>query len=239
MHRNAKRLIAAAAVLLVVAGAAVYWFVIRDTSEKKLALRSDAPSKSSSVQSTSPTGLDGQWTVQPGTVNDASGKNTLAGYRVKESFVGGLANTTATGRTPDVSGTLTVQTGKVTAGTITVGLTTLMSDKPQRDAAIRARGLETTKFPTATFAISAPVTLPKITPGQVFTAQAKGKLTLHGVTRDVDLQLQAKQTNDRFLVNGEILIKMADYQIQPPSIGGFVSVEDNGSLEFVLQMAKS
>jgi hypothetical protein len=62
---------------------------------------------------------------------------------------------------------------------------------------------------------------------------------LHGVTRDVAIPLKAKESGSRFVVQGATDIKMSDYKIDPPSIGGFVSVDGNGSLEFLLSLAKA
>ena len=40
-------------------------------------------------------------------------------------------------------------------------------------------------------------------------------------------------------VNGTLPIVLADYSIEPPSIGRFVSVDNNGSLEFLVNLAKA
>jgi polyisoprenoid-binding protein YceI len=63
---------------------------------------------------------------------------------------------------------------------------------------------------------------------------ATGTLTLHGVTRDVAVPVQARWTADRIEVVGSLPIRFADYGIQTPNIGGFVTVEDQGTMEFQL-----
>ncbi len=230
--RGTRRILLAVLVVLVVAGAGVWWFVLRDTSPEKLTLKSDATSASG--QAKAPSDLIGTWKVVAGSGQEA----TRAGYRVQEKFAAGLAKSTAAGRTSDVTGSVTVVGTKVTTAKVTVDVTTLTSDKSQRDNQIRNRGLETNKFPNATFALTAPVQLPKITEGQVFNLTATGNLSLHGVTKKVSLPLKAKESGSKFVVQGSLPIVMADYSIEPPSIGGFVSVDGNGAFEFLANLAK-
>jgi hypothetical protein len=40
-------------------------------------------------------------------------------------------------------------------------------------------------------------------------------------------------------VVGSLPILMADYDITPPNVGGFVSVEDHGTMEFQLVFVKA
>lgn len=232
--RGTRRILLAVLVLLVVGGAAVWWYFLRDTSSPKLTLKSDDPSATTTTGA--PVTLAGTWTVAPG----AGDQKTTAGYRVQEKFAAGVAKVNATGRTSGVTGSVTVADKRVSAAHFDVDMTTLESDKAQRDNQIRTRGLETTKFTKATFVLTAPLQLPAtITPGQLFTLNATGNLTLHGVTKPVTLPLKAKESGSAFIIQGELPIVMADYSIQPPSIGGFVSVDDHGSLEFLVDLTKS
>jgi polyisoprenoid-binding protein YceI len=230
--RGIRRILLALLVVVVVAGAAFWYFVLRDTSSKKLTLKSDAPSATSAAKA--PTSLAGTWKVVAGSGDQA----TVAGYRVLEKFAAGVAQVTATGRTPGVTGTVTVVGKNVTAATFNVDMTKLSSDKVQRDNQIRNRGVETNKFPKATFSLTAPVALPSITEGKVFKLTVPGNLTLHGVTKKVSLPLNAKESGSTFVIQGSLPIVMKDYAIDPPSIGGFVTVDDNGSLEFLANLAK-
>jgi polyisoprenoid-binding protein YceI len=217
-------------VLLVFGGAAGYWFVLRDTSEAELTLESDA------VAATEPAAdLSGTWEVVPGRGEET----TTAGYRVQERIAGGLAKTTATGRTTEVEGSVEVVGEEVTAATFTVDMTTLESDKSGRDAVLQTRGIETDTFPTASFTLTEPVELPRITPGEVTTVQAHGELTLHGVTQEVSLPVNLKQSGNRVVVQAALPITMADYAIEPPSIAGIVSVDDHGSFEVLVSLTRS
>lgn len=230
--RGTRRILLVVVVVLIVAGAGAWWFFIRDTSPKKLALKSDTTSASNKPGA--PTSLAGTWKVVAGSGEEV----TVAGYRVQEKFAAGVAKTTAAGRTSDVTGSVTVVGTKVTAAQVNVNMTTLKSDKAQRDNQIRNRGLETNKFPTASFQLSAPVQLPSITEGKVFNLTATGSLTLHGVTKQITVPLQAKESGSQFAVQGSFPIVMADYSIEPPSIGSFVEVDGNGSFEFLITLSQ-
>ncbi len=230
--RGIRRILLALLVVVVVAGAAFWYFVLRDTSAKKLTLKSVAPSATS--PSKAPTSLAGTWKVVAG----SGDQPTVAGYRVLEKFAAGIAKVTATGRTPGVTGSVTVVGKSVTAATFDVDMTKLSSDKPQRDNQIRNRGVQTNEFPKATFTLTAPVPLPRITDGKVFDLTVAGNLMLHGVTKKVSLPLKARELRSAFTVQGSLPIVMKDYAIDPPSIGGFVTVDGNGSLEFLANLAK-
>ena len=63
-----------------------------------------------------------------------------------------------------------------------------------RDNIIKSRGLETDAFPTATFELTQPVELPEgiDTAGASVPFSATGNLTLHGVTKAVTLDFDAR-----------------------------------------------
>ena len=114
-------------------------------------LRRSAPAATSSA-STTGAGLDGTWSVDPsvGSFSDFSG--SFVGYRVEEELAT-VGAATAVGRTPDVTGTLTLAGAQITAVDMSADLSTLQSDKSQRDGQLRRQALETDQFPTATFTL--------------------------------------------------------------------------------------
>jgi hypothetical protein len=74
----------------------------------------------------------------------------------------------------------------VTAVDVEVDLTTLDSDSDRREGALRTRGLESARFPTATFNLTEPMSLPAgLTDGERATLSATGDLTIHGVSNEV------------------------------------------------------
>jgi polyisoprenoid-binding protein YceI len=219
-------------VVLVVAGTAAWFLFLKGKSDPPLSI-TDCKTTGAG-RSVEPSTLDGTWNVVAG----ASGCETTAGYRVKEEFAGGARKVTANGRTNQVTGAVTVAGGKVTKGSFDVAVNTLTSDESRRDQTIHQRGLQTDQFPKATFALSSPVALPTFTEGTAIDIPVKGSLTLHGVTKPVSITLHVKLTGSTVTVQGSAPVVMADYGIEPPSIGGFVAVSDNGSFEFLVSLSR-
>ena len=187
---------------------------------------SDAPGRGGAAAAGNP---DGRWTVQQG---DA----TFVGFRVREKFGALPAPNDAVGRSPAVVGGMTIRDGRVTAALVTGDLRQLRSDKARRDHVIRSRGLETDRYPAASFQLMSPVDLvaARIGYGRVANLGAAGTLTLHGVTRQVRLPLQGRWDGDTLQVVGRLPVNLADFRIQPPSVAGFVTVQPLGWIELNL-----
>ena len=148
-------------------------------------------------------------------------------------------DTEGVGRTSDVSGSLTIDGTTIAATEIEVDLTTVASDSSQRDNQFRNRIMETSTYPTATFALTSPIALDSL-PGDLeeVTVQATGELTLHGVTNAVTLDLVARRNGENIEVTGALPVTFADYGIDNPSFAG-ASVGDTGTMEFAVIFARS
>jgi polyisoprenoid-binding protein YceI len=172
-------------------------------------------------------------TVRAGTYEIASGSQ--AGYRVKEVLFG--QSTTAVGRTDDVTGSVTLDGSTVSAADFSVDLTSVHSDKGQRDNQFQTRIMDTAQFPTATFKLTQPIDLGS-TPadGKQVTAKATGDLTLHGTTRSVTFDVLAEKDRSTIKVVSQIPIVFGDFGIPNPSIGP-ASTEDHGVLEVSLVLS--
>ena len=130
-------------------------------------------------------GAAGTWNVDTSIGSSSDSTDSFVGYRVQEQLASIGANT-AVGRTPNVSGTLTISGTQLTAVTITADLTALQSDDQRRDGQLVNHGIETATFPTATFKLTAPVDLgADPTDGHEVDVTATGELTLHGQTKTV------------------------------------------------------
>ncbi len=145
-------------------------------------------------------GLDGTWTIDHSigsydyAASDFSG--SWAGYRAQEELVG-VGGTTAVGRTPGIDGSITLAGNQVTAADLTVDLKTLASDESMRDGQLGRQGIQTDQFPTATFVLTAPIDLGTIpAEGTSINVTATGDLTLHGVTKSVQVPMAAVQGGD-------------------------------------------
>lgn len=217
----------AVVLLLVVGGPFVYINFISDDAPERLSLPQGAPPSGPSSPAGASTGLDGRWSVAAG---------SQAGYRVKEVLFG--QENDAVGRTTNVSGDFTIVGTTVEAGTVTVDMRSISSDERRRDNQFHGRIMSTEQFPTATFALSQPISVPSIPAENVdANVQANGELTLRGVTRPVVAQLQAKRTGGSIQVAGSIPIRFADWSIPNPSVPG-ISTQDNGLVEFLLNFTR-
>jgi polyisoprenoid-binding protein YceI len=166
------------------------------------------------------------------------GSGSVVGYRVNEVLVG--QSTTAVGRTTSVTGHLTIAGTTATAATFSVPMATVHSDKSQRDEQFDSRIMDVAQYPTGTFALTRPIDLaPLPAAGVIKSYTATGKLTLHGTTRTVTFTLTAERKGAQIEVVGHIPVLFSDYNVQNPSVGGFVTTADHGLLEFLLDFSKA
>ena len=171
-----------------------------------------------------------------GSFDDFTG--SFVGYRVKETLAS-IGATEAVGRTPGVTGSMTVDGSTITAADFAADLTDLRSDNDRRDGQLRRQALETDRFPTASFKLTAPVDLgAQPAEGTTVEVTAAGDLTLHGVTKAVEIPLQARLEGGVVTVAGSLPIAFADYAIAKPESMMVLSVEDAGTLEVQLQLTK-
>ena len=56
----------------------------------------------------------------------------------------------------------------------------------------------------------------------------------HGVTKSVEIPLQAKLSGNVIVVTGSLEVAFADYGIQAPNSFAVLSVEDHGTMELQL-----
>jgi polyisoprenoid-binding protein YceI len=238
--------------VLAVAGVAIAYFTFIDNDSPAPFALTDQPTPTS-IPTATPTTASGPATTTAATVASSSSQlagtwrvaqGSEAGYRVREKLAELPAQSDAVGRSPAVTGTVKVE-GSGTALTASdarfeVDLTKLASDRSQRDNRIRTMGLQSNQFPTATFVSSKPIPLPAETAsGQPVKASAEGDLTLHGVTKRVTIPLDVRVTGGKGELVGSLRFPMSDFNITPPSIGGFVTVDPDATLEFKLLLEKA
>ena len=217
-------------VAAVVVFAVVYFVALRGSSSAPLTLTS--PASGSPGASVSATDLAGTWTV---------GSGSVAGYRVREKLAFLPALSDAVGRTSSVSGNVVVSKTSdgysVTTGSLTVDVSTLTSDREMRDRRIHRMGLESDTYPTATFTLTKPVVISTAAAeGQRAKLNATGDLTIHGSTRNVTIPITVQRNGNRIEAAGSISFPFAEFGMTPPSIGGFVTVQDNATMEFDLHL---
>jgi polyisoprenoid-binding protein YceI len=179
-------------------------------------------------------GLEGTWTIDTSIGSFSDFSSSWVGYRVDETLAGNRANT-AVGRTPDVTGTLALSGTQIASVEVTANLQALKSDDDRRDGQLERQAIQTGQFPQATFRLTAPVDLGTLpVDGQAVSATATGELTLHGVTKSVQVPIEARLSGDVVTVAGRIDIQFADYDIEQPTSFVVLSIEDHGVMEFKL-----
>jgi polyisoprenoid-binding protein YceI len=232
MGRAGKLVIVGVVVLLAALGGGFLLFVNRTSDSPPPAALDPAPA-------TTAGGATGTTQAQDDGTASPDGAS-FVGYRVKEQLAFLNSPNEAVGRTKAVTGTMEVAGDTVEQVRIEANLTQLTSDESRRDNAIRQRGLESEQFPTATLELAEPVKL-DATPaeGEDVRGQGKGRLTVHGVTREVDLDLQGRWTGETIQVAGQLPVKMSDFQIEPPRFGPVVSIEDSLTVDFNLAFERA
>jgi polyisoprenoid-binding protein YceI len=242
------------AVLLIGGGGAAYFLFLRGDEVAPLALPSSAPVASSATDPTTAGSSGGGTSLPPasGATLDAAsvpgtwtiGANSIVGYRVRERLASLSADSDAVGRTQSITGSVTIA-GSGTSLTVSkadfsVDMTSLASDKQMRDNRLRSQGIETDTYKTSTFNLTQPISLPaNATSGTTFDVTLHGDLTLHGVTKTVDIPAKAQLSANLIQVQGSLTFPFSDYNIVAPNIGNFVTVQDNGTLEFLVNLTKA
>lgn len=243
---NSRRIaivVVALVALVAVGGIALYSTFLAGDDVAELGLDTPAPSATATSPAGAPSAsagaspatgdLTGAWTIVSG----------VAGYRVRETFLQQNAESDAVGRTEDVTGSLTVDGAagslRLVSTQVIVDMTTLASDKDRRDGQLRGRGIQSDTFPTSTFDLATPVALPADFGSADVAVTLPGKLTLHGVTKDVSIDALARvEADGTVVVAGSLPIVFADYGIEAPNVAGIIAVQDHGTMEFRVVFAK-
>ena len=234
--RLTRRVIVIPAIVLalVVAGIGSYGLLTFFGHKAPPPLALSSPSTSASSGS-----LAGRWKIAAG---------SEAGYRVREKFINQPAPTEAVARTSAVTGSLVIASQGdqfvVQAVSFSADVAKLQSVDTyatyqvyQRDGFVSRLYLQTAQYPTATFKADR-VTPPQVSPSAgPANMVGHGRLTLHGVSRDVDVPLTVQLNGDRIELVGSIGLEMPDYGIEVPQIG-FTRSEPHAIIEFHLFLTR-
>jgi polyisoprenoid-binding protein YceI len=231
----------ALAVVVVVGIAVAGWYFFLKSDPLPRAAIENTPVVTESSAAAGATGttaaavsLDGTYTVAPGN------SSNFVGYRVTEKLFANVAQTTATGRTNNVTGTLTIAGTTINDVTVTADLRSLTSDSSLRDGRIRDQGLESNRFPQAKFVLTTPIVLSGLpAAGDTIKVDGTGDFTLHGVTKKVTIPLDARWDGKAIQVVGTLPVVFGDYDITAPSSPLVASIDDHAEMEFRLFFAKA
>jgi polyisoprenoid-binding protein YceI len=230
----------------VIAFLLAYFLLFPTSSPKRFALKAvatgTATTKAGGAPSTATTGTSTATSTGSGTYQIASGSQ--AGYRVREKLAFLPAESDAVGRTSQVTGSATLarSTSGVTIKTasFSVAVNTLKSDKSMRDEKIHQIGLESDRYPTATFALSSPITLPaSALTGSVVHVSATGVFNIHGVSKRETLPLEMTVSAGTLAAAGSLTFPWSEFGMTAPSLGGFVNVTGKATMEFDLRLTRA
>ena len=244
----------AAVLVILVGGYIAYDQVLRGDTVAPLNFATPTPNGSSGSVGTDPgaSGSGGLASTEPGSSASAAdlagtwsvGDGSVVGYRVREKLASLPAQSDAVGRTSSVTGQVTIEASgsavRVTAAQFQADVTTLASDRDMRDRRIHTMGLESDTYPTASFTLTSPVDVPaEALTGATVDVTLKGDLEIHGTKKAVSIPAKAVHTADGIQVLGSLTFPFSDFGMTPPSIGGFVSVENDATLEFLMALKKT
>jgi len=233
-----NRLIIGGALAILVIGviaAGGWWFLIRE--DNKLATASPAIPKDLATA-----------TIGAGATSKAGDPLTFriipdrseAAYFADEKLASLPLPSKAKGTTKDIEGEFHLTAGgfdldPAKPSKFTVNLKTLKSDKEMRDRRVQNLGLETDKFPTATFTASKVTGFDKsIAAGQEQMLQLTGAMDLHGVQKEITWEVKARREGNVITGLATVKFKFADFNIAVLNIAGFVSVQDEVTLQVQL-----
>ena len=229
---------AAGVVALVATAIIVWWFAIREDAE----LATSPPEiPTNLIQATSEPTQAGDPTAAP------SGSLTFrivpaeseAAYFVGQKLVELPLPDTVKGTTNAIEGTFTLTPDGTALATevqsqFTVDLTTLSSGDSRRDNRVQD-ALATSQFPVVTFVLASATGYdPAIAEGEEQAILLTGMLDLHGVQREVTWEVLALREGNVLSALATTTFDFADFGITPPNIAGFVSVEDEVTLQMQL-----
>jgi polyisoprenoid-binding protein YceI len=241
---SGRRLIATVlggGLLLAVLAFLLIYFVLFPTSSPKpfkltpVAATATSTSGTTTTPGTATAGsMTGSWRIASG---------SLAGYRVLEKLAFLPAQSDAVGRTSQITGTAAFdQKGDqltISEATFSVNVLSLKSDRSMRDEKIRQIGLESERYPTASFVLASPLQLSrKAIEGKVAHLSATGTFSIHGVTKRETLPLELSLAGSTFEAAGSLTFPWSEFGMTAPSLGGFVNVTEKATLEFDLRLTQ-
>ncbi len=165
-----------------------------------------------------------------------------AGYSIDETFINQNNKLfTAVGITSAITGELNLNYADPASsqfGEFVVDISTLTSDSPRRDNAIRQNWLESNSYPLAVFSVTSVQNFP-IAPqeGELIQFQLLGDLKIREVTLPVTWEVAATLQGPRLTGAATTDIMLVDFGIEPPSIAGILSVTDGAliTVNFVFE----
>ncbi len=170
------------------------------------------------------------------------GNESQACYLASETFLQGnqmglpAGFNGAVGITQTISGDVALDRTNVAnsqIGDITINISEFKSDNPRRDSFIRGNYLQSNTYPYATFKNVTLSGLPtgSYQEGATLEFQITGTLNVHNMDRQTTFDATGTFKNGTLVVKATTDLKISDFGIETPAIGGMLKVDDPIRLE--------
>jgi hypothetical protein len=182
---------------------------------------------------------DGTWTVDTDLepFDLATSTGSFVGYRIDEELAN-VGATQAVGRTPAVTGGLTVDGTRVSDAVIEGELRELRSDRPQRDGRV-GEALEAETHPVVRFTAD-PFELPvPLADGDRVEVEVPGTIEAAGASSEVVALVTAQRIGDVVVATGALDLPLADLRVTAPSAAIVLGVADTATIEWQLYLTRS
>lgn len=123
---------------------------------------------------------------------------------------------------------------------VSVEAASLVTGNARRDRKMREAHLEVEKYPRLEFRSSAPPRGDRA-PGETAAGASRliveGDLTIHGVTKKVEVAVEALRDGDGWVMKGSLVVKLTEFGVPDPSIA-INKVKDDVDLGFEIRLKK-
>jgi polyisoprenoid-binding protein YceI len=169
--------------------------------------------------------VDGVW---------SAGSGSIVGWRAQQVLVG--QDSTLTGRTGEVWGSITISGATVSRGVFTVDMTALTgkeSETTQRTV------FDVNTDPTATLVLTSPIPLGAIPAhGALRHYAATGTLALHGVTRTVRFTIAAERAGPSIDLLADITLPFGEWNISVQGVPFLADIHSPAVVEVLLNLTQ-
>jgi polyisoprenoid-binding protein YceI len=169
--------------------------------------------------------VDGVW---------SAGSGSIVGWRAQQVLVG--QDSTLTGRTGKVWGSITISAGTVTRGSFSVDMAALTGDESQTT---QHTVFDVNADPTATLVLTSPIPLGPIpSDGAVRRYATTGTLALHGVTRAVRFTVSAERAGTSIELLADITLPFGEWNISVQGVPFIADIQSPAVVEVLLHLTQ-
>jgi polyisoprenoid-binding protein YceI len=169
--------------------------------------------------------VDGVW---------RAGSGSIVGWRAQQVLVG--QDSTLTGRTGNVWGSITIDGGTVTSGSFSVDMAALTgNESPPTQRTV----FDVSADPTATLVLTSPIPLGTVSAdGTVERYATSGTLALHGVTRAVHFTVAAERDGTNIDLLADITLPFGEWNISVQGVPFLADIQSPAVIEVLLHLTQ-